>query len=158
MTNVNVLNFTDCFTKSTASHWNGTAVGWLMKATAEAYPSPSSLFVVKISRTFEAKICGGGFSSIVSFKRDTAHLANCSPSYKIHISQLSITYALQIYTSTSHSDNSCHYILPHHHAAGSCTHLGSNTDGGGSFHSTWKRNEIFLGNYWCKHEVTIQFS
>jgi len=76
------------------------------------YPSPSTLFLENISCTFNAKTCVDGFSSRVSFKQATAHLANCSPSYKINLNQLSTAHSFQTYSAiTGQSDNSLHFIL-----------------------------------------------
>jgi len=81
----------------------------LLRAT---YPSPSSFFFAKISCTFDAKICFGGFSSSTSFRRATAHLANCSPSYKIDLKQfIMMAFNQNFHYHSMYSDNYVSFYL-----------------------------------------------
>lgn len=76
------------------------------------YPSPSSLFFAKISCTFDAKICFGGLSSSTSFRRATAHLANCSPSYKIdHKEFITMAFNQNLHCKSEYSDNYALFYL-----------------------------------------------
>lgn len=76
------------------------------------YPSPSFFFVAKISRTFDAKTCFGGFSSSASFRWATAHLANSSPSYKIdHKEFITMAFNLNLHCHSKYSDNYASFYL-----------------------------------------------
>lgn len=92
-------------------HWS-LSTGSRMALLRATYPSPSSLFFAKISRTFDAKTCFGGFSSSTSFRRATAHLANCSPSYKIyHKDFITMAFNQNLHCHIKYSDTHVSFYL-----------------------------------------------